>query len=559
MPDIQQRSPSDFVDLEHMPERSAAAHALDRHDTPVRLACLLLYATGIFLALIILWALLTKVPEIAVAPGQVIPSGNLKPIQPVADGAVMQVFVKEGDLVASGDKLVSLDRVPYLAELDKAKHDLEIAQFELTEHQKATEALASIIKDPGTLPNVKVDINNVSQAISEVYQTHSTWLEAETDAAIAKSGTATASKPADLLPHDSDMSMLSARLTNVMAQKESSKNTLAKRKLEFANKKKGLAVQAASLSEQLLVYKEQKKTNDKMLLQTKEQAKRMKEARDAGALSMLDYLNAEKAVESQELAVLSCSNDIVKTEHLLRETKSNQAEFESKATADLSQLESEVNKLSGEIAEVTMRIRERQRNMSLSGSSYYAALAKAKALMAKESDEVLHQEAQIKQAQSALQLAQYKYDRAEMCAPVAGVVTSIKHGKGDVVSQKEVLMTVVPSDSELIIEARLPNADRGFVSVGQDVKLKLSSFPFQDYGIVKGKVKDVELAPRENDKLNGYYRVSIVPERTYVKARSRRIQFEAGMGVTAEIITRYRTIMSILLEPIKNLQETRWN
>ncbi|MBX9688468.1 MAG: HlyD family efflux transporter periplasmic adaptor subunit [Candidatus Obscuribacterales bacterium] len=559
MPDIQQRSPSDFVDLEHMPQRSAATHALDRHDTPVRLACTLLYATGIFIGLILVWAALARVPEIAVAPGQIVPVGNLKQIQPVADGAIMDVFVKEGQFVRKDEKLISLDRVPYAAELSKSKQDLEIAESELVEHQKAKEALGAIIKDPLKLPIIEVDINSVSQTINEVYKTYRVWREAQTDLSISQNSPNRLDKGSAFLPIDSDMSMLTERLRNVSAQKKACEDTLAKRRVEFLARKNGLIVETNSLAEQLLVLKQQKKTNDSILEHTKEQAARMKEARDAGALSLLDYLNAIKAVETQQLAILSNSNEIVKTEHLLSKAKTSQTEFESKSKADLSQAASEVERLSGEIAEVTMRIRERRRNMSISESTYYAALEKAKALLSQESNEVLHQIARVEQAKAGVAAAQYKYDRAEMRAPLNGVVTSLKHGKGDVVSQKEILMTIVPSSAPLVVEARLPNSDRGFVSSGQEVKLKLTAFPFQDFGIVKGLVKDVEWAPRDNDKLNGYYRVTIEPERSYMDARGKRIYFAAGMGVTAEIITRHRTVLNILLEPFKNLQETRWN
>lgn len=566
MADLKQRSPAELANAEMPQDLSAASHLIQRHDTPIRLATALLYAAGIFLIILIIWAALTRVPQIAVAPGQIIPKGNVKLIQPIGDGVVEQIYVKEGDHVDAGQKLVLLDRIPYAEEVDKARQDLQIARSELSEHQKVQGALSAIVKDPSTLPDVAVDINNVSQIITDVYKSRATWLEAEKDVSTARDardasdGRAAGKSDDQLMPSSSDMSMLAERLRNVILEKEAASRTLARRKEEFAAKKKALSIESASLSKQLASLKQQKQNHATILNDSKMQAQAYKEALDAGGASMQQYLEQMKTVETQELALMSHENEIAKIDHQLAVARSAELEFESKSRADVSQLEAELQKLSGQASELTMQARERRRNMSLTEHTYFSALEKAKAMLSQEADEIEHQQARIEQITSQLKAAQDKYDRAEICAPIAGTVTAIKlRGKGEVVSQKELLMTVVPATSELVVEAQLPNKDIGFVKPGQDVKLKLASFPFQDYGILKGTLIEVESVPREMDKLGGYYRVIVEPERTYMMVHGKRIPFSAGMSVSAEIITRYRTILSIVLEPLKNFQETRWN
>lgn len=512
---------------------------------------------AIFLFLIFIWAAFTSVPKIAECPGQIVPKGNVKLIQPVADGVVEQTFVKEGQQVAAGDKLVLLDRIPFGAELDKCRKDEQIARSQLSEHERAREALAQIIKDPAKLPAVAVDISNVSQIITDVYTNHSLLNEAKTDASASLTHEATANSP---LPANSDMSMLEDRLRSLVTERAQTSRTLTNRKVEYANKQKELAIETESLKKQVASLREQRKKNESILEKTRQQHQAVKGLFEVGAVSKMEFLNIAKMMESQELDLISKDSAISTKQQDFLKAQSAEAEFDGKSHADLSKQQGDIYRLSGEVAQVAMQVRERRRHMSLTDSTYHAALERAHALLAQESDEVLHQKVRVEQFQSALKAAQDKYDRAEICAPIAGLVTSFKlTGKGQVVSQKETLMTLVPAQSELVVEARLPNKDIGFVRKGQDVKIKLDSFPFQDYGIVKGTVEEVESHPREDAKLASYYRVIVHPERTWVIARGQRIPFTSGMALKAEIATRYRTVLSIFLEPIKSLKETRWN
>jgi len=49
-------------------------------------------------------------------------------------------------------------------------------------------------------------------------------------------------------------------------------------------------------------------------------------------------------------------------------------------------------------------------------------------------------------------------------------------------------MVIVPENNTLELEARVLNKDIGFVRKGQNVEIKLETFPFTKYGSVPGKV-----------------------------------------------------------------------
>src|SRR3546814_394985 len=77
----------------------------------------------------------------------------------------------------------------------------------------------------------------------------------------------------------------------------------------------------------------------------------------------------------------------------------------------------------------------------------------------------------------------------ELRAPQAGIIKDLAtHTPGTVVSPGTVLMTLVPNNEALLAEVWVKNSDAGFVHEGHEVKVKLSAYPFQKYGMVDGKV-----------------------------------------------------------------------
>ena len=73
-------------------------------------------------------------------------------------------------------------------------------------------------------------------------------------------------------------------------------------------------------------------------------------------------------------------------------------------------------------------------------------------------------------------------------APVDSIVNEIAVTTiGEVAEPGQPLITLVPSDDELIIEAFLLNRDVGFVNVTQPVIIKLEAYPFMRYGFLEGE------------------------------------------------------------------------
>ncbi|MGC2810095.1 MAG: HlyD family type I secretion periplasmic adaptor subunit, partial [Bradyrhizobium sp.] len=76
-----------------------------------------------------------------------------------------------------------------------------------------------------------------------------------------------------------------------------------------------------------------------------------------------------------------------------------------------------------------------------------------------------------------------------LTAPVDGVVQQLAvHTIGGVVTPAQSLLVVVPADTNLEIEAMVPNRDIGFIHVGQEAEIKIDTFDFTRYGLLHGRV-----------------------------------------------------------------------
>lgn len=177
--------------------------------------------------------------------------------------------------------------------------------------------------------------------------------------------------------------------------------------------------------------------------------------------------------------------------------------------------------------------------------------------------------------------AKQLYDMEWLRAPVDGLVQSVNvTTTGEVVTPAQTLVSIVPKDTPLIVEATLSNDDVGFVKVGQHVEIKVDTFPFQKYGTIPGTVTwispdaednsnpstmDVNQAKSsktEKQKLNGVqssgltYKVHIKPNRHAMKVDDQWVMITPGMTLQADIQTERRRVIEFFLSPvIKYLDE----
>lgn len=143
-------------------------------------------------------------------------------------------------------------------------------------------------------------------------------------------------------------------------------------------------------------------------------------------------------------------------------------------------------------------------------------------------------------------------------APITGYVNKLEiHTIGGVVTPAQELMTIVPKDSKLVIKAKVMNQDIGFIEEGMDVSIKVDTYNFQKYGILKGVVTIVGVNSIEDERLGPVYEVYIKPEDKTLMVEGKEQSIKTGMSTTNEINIGKRRIIEFFIYPlIKYLDES---
>jgi HlyD family secretion protein len=169
--------------------------------------------------------------------------------------------------------------------------------------------------------------------------------------------------------------------------------------------------------------------------------------------------------------------------------------------------------------------------------------------------ESLERQNRITQLRNELTAIERAIGKGAITAPIEGTITAldVTHS-GAVIRAGQQVAAIAPSRARLIVDVQVPNARIGFVEKGLPVKIKLDAFPFQDYGSLSGTVIDVSADVRSKDQQGSFYRVLIAPEHGRLTARGKKLQLRPGLSLTAEIVTERKTVLDLLLAPVRKLR-----
>ena len=79
-----------------------------------------------------------------------------------------------------------------------------------------------------------------------------------------------------------------------------------------------------------------------------------------------------------------------------------------------------------------------------------------------------------------------------MRSPVDGVVNRINYVTADAyISTGEVLLEIVPTGSDLIVETKIDPKDIADIIIGQDVKISLTAYDPSKFGRIDGNVLNI--------------------------------------------------------------------
>lgn len=144
-------------------------------------------------------------------------------------------------------------------------------------------------------------------------------------------------------------------------------------------------------------------------------------------------------------------------------------------------------------------------------------------------------------------------------SPVRGIVKNIEINTiGGVIAPNGALMTIVPLDDTLLIEAQISPRDIAFIHPGQVAQVKITAYDYSIYGSLEGKV--ITISPdtiKDEQKPDVvYYRVYIRTDKDHLQSKNSVKHFiTPGMVSTVDIRTGNKTVMQYLIKPFNKINE----
>lgn len=142
-------------------------------------------------------------------------------------------------------------------------------------------------------------------------------------------------------------------------------------------------------------------------------------------------------------------------------------------------------------------------------------------------------------------------------SPINGKVDFLSFIKSnDYIQSGQELFKIMPDNDQLIGQVNLPENGAGKVKIGQDVIIKLSNYPYNEYGSIKGKVKRISLATNQQtlsdnqNKINSYL-VDVTLPFGLKTNYDVELNFHAEAKGTAEIVTEDRRLIERFFDNLR--------
>lgn len=466
-------------------------HVLDQ--PPATFPSKLLLGGMVFCLAFTTWAWLGKIEEVGHARGQLVPQGEVYKIHPVELGKVVRITVNEGEVVKAGRVLVELDTKIASSEVERLQQLLPAYRVELSQKQ-------------GLVERTRLEVITRKTIAAADFQAH--------EAAIAATKAKAATTRELLAQLRAEVAANQARLQRLKPLTAMTQNRLTQLRMDVAAhqtriKRLSPLVEDGAIAKDHLFDAEQA-LRDRTSAITQSQL-------EEGAIAKERLFEAEQALRDRTSAITQKQGELQQD---LAEAKRLQAGLiQKQAEASTTQLE----------------IQQRIQQLEIETTELKTKIAETLTL---------------------LDSAKTKLVQRFLFAPVDGVVSFLSiRNVGEVVQPGQTVAEMAPQDAPLILSASLPNPEAGFIKIGLPVQVKLEAYPYQDYGIVTGKVTSISPDAKQDERLGAVYRVEVALDRSYVNGNHQTIQFKAGQTATADIIIRRRRIVDLLLDPIKQLQK----
>jgi hemolysin D len=524
---------------------------------------------------LVAWACVAPLEEAVTVQGKLEPIDKVKDVQVPLAGVVKQAFVKDGDKVVAGQKLLSLESSVSEATVGSLQKNLESLTAETrfyhslldreARHQGGR-GIGTVTPQALAQLNVRPEILALTTSRSSILaenQLYRTELNGTTNAALTpEQQQRLQSSRAELASRISSGRLEIGQVDNQMRENRgkrvSTSELLADNQAVIANIEAKATAKKSQIAAQMAENRTNHQSSQSLLTSSQAILSSLKPATAAGALSRNQAIKQEQEVVSRQSEVIQLDDRYRKLtqdgEELVANSRleiQNQQQQIRKYQQEIGQLDREYNRLTM----ATNQSREKLKN-SVAGSS--------KELLAKISNndrQIAEIDGQLnkmiveidrKVADLNTQISQAKMNLKyqDIVAPVSGTIFELKAGTpGFVATSSEPVLKIVPNNN-LNAKVFISNKDIGFVKPGMTVDVRIDSFPFSEFGDVKGKIISIGSDALPADQTHQYERFpAIIQLKTQnITIKGKSVTLQSGMSLSANVKTRDRTVMSIFTD-----------
>lgn len=280
-----------------------------------------------------------------------------------------------------------------------------------------------------------------------------------------------------------------------------------------------------------------------------------KELDSRTAAARLEVMQASKELAQNQVKIDSSKANLQIEQGILNKLRPL---AEQGAIAQLQYLQQQ-QKVQNNSAEIATLLQEQQRlqykieqgrqqtdnTVAVSGKNIHDKIADNKKNIAEIDTQftkiMLENEQRLADTNSKLAQAQLNVKYQELRAPIAGTIFDLQaKNAGFVASPTQQLFKIVPNDN-YVAEIYITNKDIGFVKEGMKVDVRVDSFPYSEFGEIKGKVSWIGLDALPPDQTHQFYRfpakVELEKQKLNIKDRVISLPLKEIVSPRLEIVT----------------------
>jgi multidrug efflux pump subunit AcrA (membrane-fusion protein) len=466
---------------------------------------------GTFVAAFAL-ASVTQYKIVVKAPATVRPSGEIRLVQAPTEGTIQSILVKENQIVKQGDVIAHINDSQLQTKKSQLQGNIQQNQLQLAQIDAQIDALdrqmaSETERSKRAIVSAKADMNRTQRDYQDRKVTaNSDVQEAEANIKMAEDELQKAQ--ADLKSAQANVRATDAAFKTAIVKRDRyksiavsgsiSQNQLEEAQLAAAQQEQALESQKAALESQ------------KQLIERQQQAVTAAIARKNRTLAALNPTNALVTIATEKIA-------------------------EERATSEVS----------------LARLKQEQKS-----------LLQRKIDIQNQINSVTKD---IKQLEKELQ-------NTVIRAVETGTILKLElRNSGQVVRPGEPIAQIAPSNVALVVKARISAMDISKIKICKaekiaacqqgKVQMRVSAYPYPDYGTLKGAVREITadaITPQNNNSntpVAPYYELTIEPETINLQKGNQSYPIQPGMEITADIISQEETVLTFILRKARLLTD----